>query len=193
MPDGSKILVSHETRDALLPKTMRAAASAEIEVVRRRSCIGMKLHFPIFVVAAVLLTGCIALPVPHVTKKSPRTLGQVLDAATGAPVGGAVVWLTTMDEENRKPYLGPRTTTSADGSFDLGSSYNFHLGLYANVSWTMHFPAGSYWEGRGLVTCAGYEPLPFYFSERWRTRDRDRDWVHVGDLRVTRAQPTATP
>jgi len=153
----------------------------------------VKMHVSILIVMPVLLTGCIVLPVPHVTKKSPRTLGRVVDAATSAPIDGAVVQLTTVDDWNRKPCPGPRTTTAADGSFDLGSSYNFHLGLYANVSWAVHFPAGSYWEGTGLVTCAGYEPLPFHFSPSWQDKNRDRTWVQVGDLRLARSQSTATP
>ena len=153
----------------------------------------MKLRLSILLITPALLTGCIVLPVPHVTKKSPRTLGRVVDAETGASVDGAVVQLTTVGGWNRKPRPGPRATTAADGSFSFGSRYNFHIALYANVSWALHFPPGSYWEGKGLVTREGYEPLSFYFAERWRARDRDRSWVHVGDLRIARTQPTAAP
>jgi hypothetical protein len=152
----------------------------------------LKMRASILLMMPVLLTGCIVLPVPHVTKKSPRTLGKVVDDATSAPVDGAVVQLTTVGAWNRSPCPGRRTTTGADGRFELSSSYNFHLGLYANVSWAVHFPAGGYWEGTGLVTCAGYEPLFFHFSPSWQTESRDRTWVQVGELRLTRPHSTGT-
>ena len=150
---------------------------------RRHSSIN--LHLLLLLLPTVLLTGCVVLPVPHVTKESPRTLGRVVDAETGAPVEGAVVQLTTVDDWNQKPQPGAHARTGADGTFELGSRYNFHLALYANPSWAIHFPPGSYWEGKLLVTREYYAPLSFRFPHSWHG-GRDRNWVHVGDLRLGR-------
>lgn len=178
----------HRTRPSRSGRNRRASWVGAIGVL-----VIVKMRLCILLVMSVLLTGCIVLPVPHVTKSSPPTHGKVVDAESGTPVDGAAVQLTTSGAWDGKPRSGALTTTAADGTFHLGSRYNFHLGLYANLSWALHWPPGSYWEGKGLVTRDGYEPLSFDFSERWRTTDRDRNWVHVGDLRIARPQPIATP
>src|SRR5687767_906171 len=150
----------------------------------------MKFHFVILLLATIFLTGCIVLPVPHVTKKSPRVDGRVVDAESGKPVDGAVVQLTTVGAwDTDKRVMGTSTTTGADGSFHLRTRYNFHLGLYANPSWALHWPPGSYWRGALSVVREGYARLSFGYPERWR----DTNAIHVGDLKLVRTEHSGPP
>ena len=112
-----------------------------------------------------------------------------MDAATGRAVDGAVVQLTNVGDWDRDLRSDATAKTKTEGDFHLGARYNFHLALYANLSWALHFPPGSYWEGELSVTREGYWPLSFHFSERWQ----DSNSVRVGELRLVRTERTASP
>src|SRR5437870_2828786 len=112
------------------PLVGQVAGLGSFVAAARTSC--MKLHLLISLLAAVLLTGCIVLPVPHFTKKSPGIDGRVVDAATGRAVDSAVVQLTNVGDWDRDLRSDATAKTKTEGDFHLGARYNFHLALYAN-------------------------------------------------------------
>jgi len=134
-----------------------------------RFCCGATRHemWRLFSVAClVLLTGCIAAPLPHATRKSPSVSGKVIDEATGSPIEGAVVEVITTEggaarhawgSDDERP--GPTSKTKADGEFHVGTGFNFHLFWYANISWQFHWPTGVYWRGQLSVKKNGYSDL----------------------------------
>lgn len=120
----------------------------------------------IMIACSVVLTGCIAVPLPHVTRKGPSVRGKVVDQVTGKPIEGALVELITREGGARHyawsggdPQPGPTAKTGADGEFHVWTGFNFHLFWYANVSWQFHWPTGAYWGGQLLVTREGYSDL----------------------------------
>src|SRR5256885_3435418 len=125
----------------------------------------MKFRFLLSVAGAVVLTGCVAVPLPHITRKSPRVSGRVVDGATDRPIESAVVQLITTEggaanhawSGDVRP--GPTAKTGANGRFRIGTKFNFHLFWYANVSWQFHWPTGAYWDGQLLVKHNGYSDL----------------------------------
>jgi len=114
------------------------------------------MRFPITLslLGAVVLAGCVVLPVPHTTQSSPKISGRALDSRTRRPVAGASVQLGNL------PQIA--TTTGSDGRFTLNATRNFHLLWYANPSFVMHFPfadARYYWSGSLRITHDGYKPV----------------------------------
>jgi hypothetical protein len=143
------------------------------------------MRIPLFISllgVTTLLTGCILVPLPHTSTKSPAIEGRVVDS-NDQPVEGAHIVL-----ENCKAWgptdedwsvHGARTTTGADGRFNLWPRYNLHLLWYWNPSFQFSIPGGAFWTGQLTVSYG-----PFY------TRTYDTGSTtngHVGDLHVTPA------
>lgn len=137
---------------------------------------------------ALFLCGCIAVPLPHVTCRSPRVSGRVLDAR-GEPVDGAVVQIiankgtrrgTTYDDD----LPGASTRTDKSGRFLLRARYNFHLLWYATASWDVHVPFGTYWSGVLLISEGGHDASRVRLLDYW-SGERS---VTVGDIQVTNVE-----
>jgi hypothetical protein len=137
----------------------------------------MRLNFARLLVpsgCAILLGGCIAVPLPHYTRSSPNVSGRVIDAKTGAPIEGArVEWVRQEGGARRYAWgggdrhPGPVTMTGTDGRFGGGTRLNLHLFWYANVSFQFHWPTGSYWHGDLEVTREGYASQHVQVVEHW--------------------------
>jgi hypothetical protein len=115
-------------------------------------------------IGCCLLTGCIVVPLPHVTESSPSIKGRIIDAMTSQPIKNAVVQLENRQAQDKRhasihdrPQDGATTKTRADGRFSLGPRYNFHLLWYCNPSFQFHLPNGTYWLGELSVTHPDYE------------------------------------
>lgn len=124
---------------------------------------------------AVLVSGCIVVPLPHVTKRSPGLEGHVRDATTGQPIAGATVELVTHEGQARDYAMvghdtrqGARVRTGDDGSFDIGPRYNFHLLWYANPSFHFHVPFGTFWLGESTISRDGYRSVSLHSSNELR-------------------------
>jgi hypothetical protein len=132
-------------------------------------------------------TGCVVVPLPHVTRKSASVSGKVVDGATGRPIEGAFVEVVINEGGARRhawsggeKHPGPAARTRADGEYHVGTGLNFHALWYANVSWQFHWPSGAYWSGRLRVKREGYSDL---------TTEVLRDWngeysVRAPDIRL---------
>jgi hypothetical protein len=68
---------------------------------------------------AVLLSGCVIYPYPHVARVSPDVEGKLVDSVSGAPVVGASVCFV-----NRP---GVATVSGADGCFTLPCARDFYV------------------------------------------------------------------
>lgn len=119
------------------------------------------------------VTGCVVVPLPHISHRSPPIDGRVVDGVTGRPVQCALVELT-LREGGAHNYgwrgdvrPGPTARTTADGYFHFDTKYNFHLLWYANLSFQFHLPSGTYWTGELRVTHDGYRPLVFSSADDW--------------------------
>jgi hypothetical protein len=137
---------------------------------------------------ATLLTGCIVVPIPHTSRKSPAIEGRVVDS-NDRPVQGARIEL-----QNEKAYArtgddlsvaGARTETGADGRFNLSQRYNLHLLWYANPSFHFRFPGGAFWTGRLTVARDGF------YTKTHDTGSKTNG--HVGDLHLTPTPFTPRP
>lgn len=148
----------------------------------------MKPLFPILLTLSFLLTGCIVLPVPHVTRKSPRIQGRILDAETGQPLNNAVVQFDTLDDSPGKWRAGASAATGPDGNFQLEPGYNFHFAVYANLSWARHFPGGTYWYRTLTVSRDGYRQLRYEYPKAWK----DTNLVFVGNLKLQKNESAST-
>jgi hypothetical protein len=120
----------------------------------------------LLLIICLLLTGCIVVPLPHVTQSSPSIKGRITDAMTSLPIKNAIVQLENHEAQDKRhaslhdrPRHGATTKTRADGRFSIGSRYNFHLLWYCNPSFQFHLPNGAYWLGELSVTHPGYEPF----------------------------------
>lgn len=82
-----------------------------------------------------------------------RVIGHFADAATGAPIAGATVWLAQAVGDGHRNF---RTTTDAEGRFDLAA--------VAAGSYTVEASASRYLDG---------QPLPFTLAEEDRLREID--------------------
>ena len=147
--------------------------------------------FLVACILAFLLCGCIVVPLPHVTRESPRLTGRVVDA-NGKPVDGALVQVIVRRGQRRgttggEDLPGPTTRTDKSGRFLLYAHYNFHLLWYANVSWDCHLPFGEYWSGAVLIT---RDDHPFHLGvlDYWAGDPS----VSVGDMRLTDGQSQRT-
>jgi hypothetical protein len=135
-----------------------------------------------------LLTGCIVIPIPHTSTKSPAIQGRVVDS-NDRPVKGARIEL-----QNKKAWArtgadlsvaGARTKTGADGRFNLWPRYNLHLLWYANPSFQFHVPGGAFWTGRLTVSREGF------YSTTHDTGSKTSG--QVGDLHLTPTTFTPRP
>jgi hypothetical protein len=149
------------------------------------------MRIPLFIAlvgVTTLLTGCIVVPLPHTSRKSPAIEGRVVDSRD-RPVKGARIEL-----QNEKVYgrtgedlsvAGARTETGADGRFSLWPRYNLHLLWYANPSFQFHVPGGTFWTGRLTVR------HPDFYT---RTHDAgSKANGHLGDLHLTPTTFTPRP
>ena len=135
-------------------------------------------------VLAFVLCGCVAVPLPHYTRSSPRLTGRVLDAS-GKPVGGAIVQVIVHKGQRRgttysEDLPGASADTDESGRFLVHTHYNFHLLWYANVSWDGHLPFGEYWSGEILITKDDH-PFRLCVLNYW-AGERS---VAVGEVRLT--------
>jgi len=106
-------------------------------------------------VAAFCLSGCVIVPMPFTSDRSPQFRAKVVDAATRKPITGAHIW--TVGNERKK------VTTDSTGQFLLRPSKNIHLLFYANPSWGFGLPQGK--KTNVLVVHAeGYSALTLDFS-----------------------------
>lgn len=71
----------------------------------------MMLKLTITIVTGILLSGCIALPIPHENWDTPKLRGNVFDAETKNPVAGVSVRLVD--------YPSQETITNENGYFEL--------------------------------------------------------------------------
>ncbi|HEY4415855.1 MAG TPA: carboxypeptidase-like regulatory domain-containing protein [Verrucomicrobiae bacterium] len=149
------------------------------------------MRIPLFLLTlglTVLLTGCIIIPFPHTSIKSPEVEGRVVDS-NDRPVKGARIEL-----ENCKAYgrtgtdwtvPGARTTTGADGRFSLWPKYNLHLLWYSNPSFQFNIPGGAFWTGRLTVSCEGF------YVKTYDTGSTTNG--HIGDLHITPTTSISIP
>jgi hypothetical protein len=106
----------------------------------------------------IMLTGCIALPIPHQHPYSPALSGTVIDAQTSAPVVGAEVRLegTTIS-----PPLVSTVRASSDGRFSvIASRRALWLPLWFG-------PAEGFCTATATVSAPGYEPQTKDFRRFW--------------------------
>lgn len=134
--------------------------------------------------AAGALSGCVIVPLPHVTQESPRVTGRIIDSATGRPLSNAVVQLWSRAASDmayatpREVQLaGARAVSAADGHFQIRPRYNFHFVYYANPSFYFHLPFGRYWVGELTVKKTNY-------SERYFHARGDPPDTEIGDLKL---------
>ena len=128
-----------------------------------------RVLYLLLALSAFALSGCIVVPLPHVTQRSPHLHGMVVDEISGLPVKDATIQLSAAHQGQTRDYAswnteqqsGPAPTakTRPDGQFDVGAKYNFHLLWYANPSFQFHVPSGNYWLGRLFISHEGYQTL----------------------------------
>ena len=130
----------------------------------------MKIH-PLFysLLLAVFQTGCIIMPVPHPTERSPSLQGRVIDSDDN-PIQGARIELQNKNAHSRDGteallVSGAQTTTGSDGYFSLRPRYNAHLFYYINPSFDFHWPGGSYWSGKLKVNSEKFKSQTFHIGE----------------------------
>lgn len=71
-----------------------------------------------FAVCAVLLSGCVALPIPNNVQTSPRVHGTVTDASTGRPLADVVV---SISDSSLGAGRVMSVRTGPDGKYDVGT------------------------------------------------------------------------
>ena len=108
----------------------------------------MRIVSPILILLSAALTGCV--PWPHTTERFPATSGRVVDAVTGRPVGGVVIWVD--DNANL------RTTTDTNGGFHFPEIRNHHFGYFLGICST-DWPAAVTWSRILLLSHPEYLPL----------------------------------
>jgi len=114
------------------------------------------------------LSGCVIVPLPHVTHASPEVVGKVVDSETGDPVPQAAVRLAD------RPSVV--TSSKADGTFVLPHSWNFHLLWWATYDGiNVHFPDGMRPSGDISISHAGYRTYEFKVQEV-KTKPQRTDW-----------------
>jgi hypothetical protein len=75
------------------------------------------MKHPLLPLIPFLLSGCIALPIPHERQISPEFYGVVTDASTGAPVVGAEVSVSIPASRSTGTTASSVTTTTTDGKY----------------------------------------------------------------------------
>ena len=83
-----------------------------------------------------LMSGCVIIPLPFTSDKSPQFSAKVLEEDSDAPIENARVWVGS----EPKYYV----TTDSNGEFLLKPRSNFHVLFYANLSFGFGLPAGTY-------------------------------------------------
>lgn len=109
------------------------------------------LKAPLLTVA-LLLQGCIALPIPHDRAISPMVSGLVRSQASGEPVADATVTITS--------HTGSAATkTDREGRYSVG--------IYERASWFVLVlaPAEGFCEGALAIEHPAYEPASVKISE----------------------------
>ena len=137
------------------------------------------MRFPITLSAlvAIAFSGCVVLPIPHTTQRSPKITGRTLDSRTHRPVANAKVQLANL------PKIA--VVTDSNGYFLFGATHLFHVIWYANPSFVMHFPyadGSNYWAGALRITSDGYKPLSFQAVNRHSPLPSEREPTNIGDI-----------
>ena len=135
----------------------------------------MRLFVIIPLFGAIALAGCVVLPIPHTTERTPKIIGRTLDLQTRRPIAGASVQLANLPKQ--------AALTGSDGHFILNATHYFHLIYYANPSFVMHFPyadSPNGWLGALRITHDGYKPLSVKASKDGRAERP----VDFGDVYV---------
>ena len=125
---------AHPTRTFSMRSAVTAppAGTSIGSTVSRHTKRSMRRQLKIWKLAAcalalVPLAGCIIVPLPHTTPRSPEVRGTVLDARTGAPIEGARLSL------NQPPHHA--TYTDVAGRFRLKATHNWHLMYVGEGHW----------------------------------------------------------
>ena len=134
---------------------------------------------------ATCQTGCIIIPVPHPTERSPSLQGRVIDSNNN-PIQGARIELQNKNAHRRSGtealiMSGAHTTTGSDGYFSLWPRYNAHLFYYINPSFDFHWPGGSYWNGQLNINSERFKSQTFKIGENKSGQ--------IGDLILTTKKP----
>jgi len=79
---------------------------------------------------AVFLSGCVIIPFPFHTPRTPDVSGRVVDASTRLPVAHASVQF--LHGDTLLP--SPKTITDETGQFHLRRTRNWHLGAILGVT-----------------------------------------------------------
>lgn len=113
------------------------------------------LLLPWLLPAVWLLTGCIALPIPHQLLLTPLYSGTMTDATTGVPITGAQVEATGI---SNKMVQTERTATDSAG--------HYKIGLSTQVRWTLLWmvPADGICAATLTITAPGYETFSKKFA-----------------------------
>ena len=110
-------------------------------------------------VAALVLSGCIALPIPHDRQVTPLLAGRVIDSATGKPVVNARVLVTSplpASSAASSASASAEATTDADGQFQLAA---YQRGQWYTV--VLFAPIEGFCTGDFTITREGYKTVTF--------------------------------
>jgi hypothetical protein len=110
-----------------------------------------------FILALVLLTGCLVVPIPHTTVRATGIEGTVLDARTHAPIAGALIYRTEHPEAS--------CHTDSSGHFLLKEIRNWHYAKVLGAGGESHLPDQEYWSDYRLTV----------LHTNYATWDSDRD------------------
>ncbi len=89
---------------------------------------------------AVFLSGCVIIPFPFHTPRTPDISGRVVDASTRLPVAHASVQFLG---DGRTPLPSPKAITDETGQFHLRRTRNWHLGeMFVPHGWDCIWPDG---------------------------------------------------
>jgi len=109
--------------------------------------------------ATLVLSGCIALPIPHDRQVTPLLAGRVIDNVTGNPVVNARVRVTAPSSASSAASSGSataETTTDADGQFQLAAYQRAQLYTVVLLA-----PFEGFCTGDFTVTREGYKTVTF--------------------------------
>jgi hypothetical protein len=109
------------------------------------------MRHPLLFVVPLLLSGCIALPIPHARQISPEFYGVVTDAQTGAPVLGAELSVSIAAPRGAGNSTSTTTTSAADGKY--------RIKVEEHSTWYILLvgPAEGFCEGELSVSHPAYE------------------------------------
>ena len=137
----------------------------------------MRFLIMLSTLVTIAFSGCVVLPIPHTTQRSPKITGRTLDSRTHRPIADAKVQLANL------PNIA--AVTDSNGVFFINPTHLFHVIWYANPSFVMHFPyadVSNYWSGSLHITADGYKPLSFLAANKDWPPPSERKSTKVGDI-----------